>query len=84
MMSYINCSLPSIIKVIKSRRIGWSRTSSMHGVKLTAYRILVGRPQGKRLLGTSKCRWVDIIEMDLRETEWSGVDWINLEQDRDQ
>jgi hypothetical protein len=49
-----------------------------------AYRILVGKTEGKRPLGTPRCRWVDNIKMDLREIEWDGMDWIELAQDRDQ
>jgi hypothetical protein len=56
-------------------------------VKITtrnAYRILVGKPEGKRPLGRPRRRWVDNIKMDLREIEWYGMDWIDLAQDRDQ
>jgi hypothetical protein len=48
------------------------------------YRILVGKPDGKRLLGRSRRRWVDNIKIDLREIGWYVVDWIDLAQDRDQ
>jgi hypothetical protein len=51
---------------------------------MNAYRILAGKPEGKRPLGRSTRRWVDNIEIDLRETGWDGVDWIDLAQDRDQ
>jgi hypothetical protein len=44
----------------------------------------VGKPEGKRPLGGPRHRWVDTIKMDLREIVWSGVDWIDLAQDRDQ
>jgi hypothetical protein len=47
-------------------------------------RILVGKPEGKRLLGRPKRRWVDSIKIDLREIGWDGKDWIDLAQDRDQ
>jgi hypothetical protein len=47
-----------------------------------AYRILVGKPEGKRPLGRPRHRWVDI-KMDLREVEWDGMDWIDLAQDSD-
>jgi hypothetical protein len=40
------------------------------------YRILVGKPEGKRPLGRSRCKWVDDISVDLREIEWGDVDWI--------
>jgi hypothetical protein len=53
------------------------------GEKRNAYRLLVGKPEGKRLLGRSRRRWVDNIKMDLLEIGWSGVDWIGLAQDRD-
>jgi hypothetical protein len=44
----------------------------------------VGMPEGKRPLGRPRCRWVDNIEMDLREIGWDGVDWIDMAQGRDQ
>jgi hypothetical protein len=47
-----------------------------------AYRLLVGKPEGKRPLGRPRCRWMDNIRMDLGEVEWSHVDWIALAQDR--
>jgi hypothetical protein len=49
-----------------------------------AYRILVGKPEGKRPLGRPRRRWVDNIKMDLRELGWDSVDWIKVAQDRDQ
>jgi hypothetical protein len=49
-----------------------------------AYRILVGKPEGKRPLGRPRRRWVGNFKMYLREREWGGVDWIELVQDRDQ
>jgi hypothetical protein len=54
------------------------------GEKRNAYRILVGKPEGKRPLGRPRCRWVYNIKMDLREIGWNGMDWIDLAQDRDQ
>jgi hypothetical protein len=54
------------------------------GKKGNAYRMLMGKPGGKRPLGRPRCRWVDNIKMDLREREWDGVDWIDLAQDREQ
>jgi hypothetical protein len=44
----------------------------------------VGNPEGKRPLGTPRCRWEDNIRMGLREIGWGGMDWIDLAQDRDQ
>jgi hypothetical protein len=53
------------------------------GEKRNAYRLFVGKPEGKRPLGRPRCRWVDNIKMDLLEIGWGGVDWIGLAQDRD-
>jgi hypothetical protein len=52
--------------------------------KRNAYRILVGKPEGKRPVGKPRRRWVDSIKMDLRVIGWNGVDWIDMVQDRDQ
>jgi hypothetical protein len=52
------------------------------GVKSIAYRLLVGKPEGKRPLGRPRRRWVDNIRMALGEVEWSDVDWIGLAKDR--
>jgi hypothetical protein len=52
------------------------------GAKRNVYRILVGKPDGKRPLGSSRFKWVDNIKMDLREIGWYGMDWIDLAQDK--
>jgi hypothetical protein len=44
---------------------------------------LVGKPEGKRPVGRSICRWVDNIKIDLREIGWDGIDWFDMAQDRD-
>jgi hypothetical protein len=54
------------------------------GETRNAYRILVGKPEGKRSLGRPRRRWVVNIKMDLGEIGWDGRDWIELAQDRDQ
>jgi hypothetical protein len=54
------------------------------GEKRNAYRILAGKPEGKRPLGRPRRRWVDNIKMDLRAIRGYGKDWIDLAQDRDQ
>jgi hypothetical protein len=54
------------------------------GETRNVYRILVGKPEGKRPLGRPTRRWVDNIKMDLREIGWDSMDWIELAQDRDQ
>jgi hypothetical protein len=46
------------------------------------YRLLVGKPKGKRPLGRPRCRWIDNIKMDLLEIGFNIVDWIGLAQDR--
>jgi hypothetical protein len=51
---------------------------------MNAYRILMGTPERKRPLGRPRRRWVDNIKMDLRETGWDGVDWIDMAHVRDQ
>jgi hypothetical protein len=60
------------------------RACSTNGAKRNAYRILVGRPEGKRPLGRPRRRWVNNIKMDLREIGWDGMDWIDPVHDRDQ
>jgi hypothetical protein len=55
------------------------RECSAHGEKGNAYRILAGKPEGKRPLGRPRRRWDDNIKMDLKEAGFGGVDWINLE-----
>jgi hypothetical protein len=75
---------PSIIRIIKSRRMRWAGHVTSMGGKRNAYRILVGKPEGKRRLGRPRRRREDNIGMDLREIGWGGMDWIDLAQDRDQ
>jgi hypothetical protein len=59
------------------------RECSMNGGE-DICRILVKKPEIKRPLGRPRCRWVNSIKVDLRETGWGGMDWIDLAQDRDQ
>jgi hypothetical protein len=70
--------------MIKSRRMRWEGHVARMGEKGNSHRILVGKPEGKRPLGIPRSRWVDNIKVDLREMGWDGVDWIDLDQDRDQ
>jgi hypothetical protein len=62
--------------------MGWA--CSTNGEKMNAYRISVGKSEGKRRLGRPRRRWVDNIKIDSREIEWDGMDWIDLAQDRTQ
>ncbi|KAJ4435467.1 hypothetical protein ANN_18083 [Periplaneta americana] len=77
-------SSPDILRNIKSRRLRWAGHVARMGEFRNAYRVLVGRPEGKRLLGRPRRRWEDNIKMDLREVGYDDRDWINLAQDRDQ
>jgi hypothetical protein len=75
-------SLPSIIRIIKSTRMRWAGHVARMGEKRNAFRLLVGKPDGKRPLGRPRRRCVDNIRMDLGEVGWGDVDWIGLTQDR--
>jgi hypothetical protein len=72
----------NIIRVIKSRRMWWVGHVACMGEGRGVYRILVGRPEGKRPLGRPRHRWEDNIKMDLREVGIDGANWIWLAQDR--
>jgi hypothetical protein len=75
-------SSPSIMRITKSRRMRWAGHVARMGEKTNAYRLLVGKPEGKRPLGRPRRRWVDNIRVDHREVGWGDVDWIVLAQDR--
>jgi hypothetical protein len=76
-------SSPSIVRVIKARRMRWAGHVACMGEVRGAYNILVGRPEGRRLLGRPRRIWEDNIKMDLREIGFGDVDWIHWAQDRD-
>jgi hypothetical protein len=76
-------SSPDIIRQIKSRRMRWAGHVARMGGGRNVYRVLVGKPVGKRPLGRPTRRWEDGIKMDLREIGLGGVEWIHLVQDRD-
>jgi hypothetical protein len=61
-----------------------ARTCSTNGENRNAYRILVGKQEGKRQLGRPRRMWNENIKMDLRELVWRCMDWIDLAEDRDQ
>ncbi|KAJ4434159.1 hypothetical protein ANN_16479 [Periplaneta americana] len=77
-------SSPDIIRNIKSRRLRWAGHVARMGESRNVYRVLVGRPEGKRPLGRPRRRWEDNIKMDLREVGYDDREWINLAHDRDQ
>jgi len=67
------CS-PNILRVIKSRRMRWAGNVARMGEERGVYRVLVGKPEGKRPLGRARRRWVDIIRMDLQEVGCGYMD----------
>jgi hypothetical protein len=75
-------SSPNIVRVIKSRKMKWVGHVVHMGEGRGVYRVLVGRPKGKRPLGRPRYRWEDNIMIDLREMEIEGANWIRLAQDR--
>jgi hypothetical protein len=75
-------SSPSIIRILKSRRMRWAGHVARIGEKRNAYRLLVRKPEGKQPLGRPRSRWVDNIRMDLGEVGWGDVDRIGLATDR--
>jgi hypothetical protein len=68
---------------IKSRTMRWAGRAARMGEGTNMYRVLVGKPKGKRPLGKPRRRWEDGIKMDLREIGFGGVEWSHLAQDRD-
>jgi hypothetical protein len=76
-------TLPSIIGMTRSRRSRWLGRVARMGKKRNSYRILYGKPEGKRPLEGPRRRWVDNIKMLLSETGLGGVDWIGLAENRD-
>jgi hypothetical protein len=75
-------SSPNIVRVIKSRSMRWAGHVERMGEGIGAYRVLVGKPEGKRPLGRPRRRWEDNIKMDLGEIGTDGSNWIRLAQDR--
>ena len=76
------CSSPNIVWVIKSRRMRCGHVARMCEER-GLYRVLVGKPEGRRPLGRPRRRWVDNIRMDLQEVGCGYMDWIGLVQDTD-
>ena len=76
-------SSPNIVQVIKSRRMRWAVHVVRMGEERGVYRVLVGKPEGRRPLGRPRRRWADNIMMDRQEVGCVYMDWIGLAQDRD-
>jgi hypothetical protein len=75
-------SSPNIVRVMKSRRMGWAGHVARMGEERGVYRVLVGKLDGKRPLGRPRHRWVDNIRMNLQEVGCGHANWIGLAQDR--
>ena len=76
-------SLLNIVRVVKSRRMRWAGHVARMGEKRGVYRVLVGKPEGKRPLGKPRRRWEENIKTDLQEVGGVCEDWMELAQDRD-
>ena len=76
-------SSPNIVRVIKLRRMRWAGHVARMGKERGVYRILVGKPEGRRPLGRPRHRWADNIRMDLQVVGCVYMDWIGLAQYRD-
>ena len=76
------CS-PNTVRVIKSRIMRWAGNVVCMWERRGIYRVLVGKPEGKRHHGRPRHRWEDNMKMDLQEVVCGGMDWIDLAQDRD-
>jgi hypothetical protein len=76
-------SSPDIIRQVKSMRMRWVGHVAHVGEERKVYKVLVGKPEGRRPIGRPRRRWEDGVRMDLKEIGLGGVDWIRLAQDRD-
>jgi hypothetical protein len=76
-------SSPDIIRQVKSRRMRSAGHVTRMGEERKVYKVLMGKPEGKRPLGRPRRRWEDGIRMDLRDIGFGDVDWIRLAQDSD-
>jgi len=75
-------STPNIVRVIKSRRMRWAGHAARMGEERGVYRVLVGKPEGRRPLGRPRRSWVDNIRTNLQEVGCGYMNWIGLAQDR--
>ena len=73
----------NIVRVIKSRRMRWAAHVVRMGEERGLYRVLLGKPEGRKPMRRPRRRWVDNIRTDLQEVGCGYMDWIGLAQDRD-
>jgi len=76
-LNYLYC----IVRVIKSRKMRWAGHVACTGERRGVYRVLVGKPEGKKLLGRPRRRWEDNIKLDLQEVgcgAWTGSIWLRI------
>jgi hypothetical protein len=76
------CSSPNTVRVIKSRRMRWTGHVARVGEERGLYRVLVGKPEGKRPMGRPRRRWEDNIRMALQQVGcggWTGLGWLRIE-----
>ena len=78
-----NYSSPHIVRVIKLRRMRLAEYVGRMGERKSVYRVLVGKPEGERPLGSPRRRWQDNIKMEHQEVGCGSMDWIYLARDRD-
>jgi hypothetical protein len=71
-------SSPSIIRIIKASRMRWAGHVARMEQNRNAYRLLVGKPEGRRPLGRPRRRWLDNIRMDLVDVRWGYVVWLRI------
>jgi len=76
-------SSPNIVRVIKKRRMRWAEHVARMVEERGVYRVLLGKPEGRRPMERPRRRWVDNIRMDFQEVGCGYMDWIGLTQDRD-
>jgi hypothetical protein len=79
--SFMICILRRIIRIIKSKRMMWAGHVARMGEKKNLYRLLVGKPEGKRPLGRPRRRWIDNIKMYPLEEDcilWTGLVWLRI------
>ena len=67
-----------LVRVIKLRIMGWAGHVALMGDRRDIFRVLVGKPEGKRPLWRPRLRWEDNIKMELQKVEWTGSSWLRI------